>query len=137
MITQLDPPRNCPLKKATLFRCSKDLTRNGGTGQSMELKALRSSRILTDDDVDATDGEGSVSISGELSPSPKISSSGLDRPRDLPPRIPKREGSLRGRDSLPSPTADHASHAAASPIGASPIGVSSYHFYLTLTKKHF
>ena len=82
-------------------------------------------RMLTDDDVDANDGEGNISISGELSPSPKISSSGIDRPRDLPPRIPKREGSLRGRDSLPSPTADHASHAAASPIGASPIGVSS------------
>lgn len=81
--------------------------------------------MLTDDDVDANDGEGNISISGELSPSPKISSSGIDRPRDLPPRIPKREGSLRGRDSLPSPTSDHASHAAASPIGASPIGVSS------------
>ncbi|XP_022805297.1 SLIT-ROBO Rho GTPase-activating protein 2-like [Stylophora pistillata] len=85
-------------------------------------------RMLTDDEVDNTkDGEGSVSISGELSPSPKISSSGIDRPKDfkLPPRIPKRQGSLRGRESLPSPTSDHVSPAAASPITVSPIGVSS------------
>ena len=33
----------------------------------------------------------------------------------MPPRIPKREGSLRGRDSLPSPPSD-----LVSPIGSSP-----------------
>ena len=33
----------------------------------------------------------------------------------MPPRIPKREGSLRGRDSIPSPTSDQAS-----PLGTSP-----------------
>ena len=84
-------------------------------------------RMLTDDDVDITDGDGNVSITGELSPSPKISSSGMDRPRDfnVPPRIPKREGSLRGRDSVPSPTSDHASPAAASPQAPSP-GTSSF-----------
>lgn len=62
-------------------------------------------RINADDnDTDVTDGEGNTSIPGELSPSPKMPSS--DRPRDLnvPPRIPKREGSLRGRESIPSPT---------------------------------
>lgn len=64
-----------------------------------------------------TDGEGSISVSGELSPSRKVSSSGVDRPKDfnVPPRIPKREGSLRGRDSLPSPTSD-----LTSPLGSSP-----------------
>lgn len=84
-------------------------------------------RMLTDDDVDITDGDGNVSISGELSPSPKISSSGTDRPRDfnVPPRIPKREGSLRGRDSVPSPTSNHASPAGASPQAPSP-GTSSF-----------
>ena len=70
-------------------------------------------RIYTDDDADATDGEGNMSISSEASPSSKGSS---DRPRDLhvPPRIPKREGSLRGRDSIPSPTE------VVSPTGTSP-----------------
>lgn len=33
----------------------------------------------------------------------------------MPPRIPKREGSLRGRDGVPSPTSDPAS-----PLGSSP-----------------
>lgn len=67
--------------------------------------------------MDMTDGEGNISMSGELSPSPKVSSSGVDRPKDfnVPPRIPKREGSLRGRDSLPSPTSD-----LTSPLGSSP-----------------
>lgn len=73
-------------------------------------------RLPTDDEVDITDGEGN--ISGELlSPSPKVSSSGADRPKDfnVPPRIPKREGSLRGRDGVPSPTSDPTS-----PLGSSP-----------------
>ena len=74
-------------------------------------------RLPTDDEVDITDGEGNISISGELSPSPKVSISGADRPKDfnVPPRIPKREGSLRGRDSVPSPTSDPTS-----PLGSSP-----------------
>ena len=76
-------------------------------------------RIPNDDnDPDITDGEGNTSP-GELPPFP-----GGDRPRDLnvPPRIPKREGSLRGRDSLPSPTE------LASPTGHSPQsgGMSSF-----------
>ena len=82
-------------------------------------------RINNDDnDNDITDSEGSVSVPGELTPSPKVLSSG-DRPRDLnvPPRIPKREGSLRGRDSIPSPTSE-----VASPLGPSPQtgGMSSF-----------
>lgn len=82
-------------------------------------------RINNDDnDNDITDSEGSLSVPGELTPSPKVLSSG-DRPRDLnvPPRIPKREGSLRGRDSIPSPTSE-----VASPLGPSPQtgGMSSF-----------
>lgn len=64
-------------------------------------------RINTEDnDNDITDGDGSSSVSSELSPSPKLSHT--ERPKDLnrPPRIPKREGSLRGRESLPSPTSE-------------------------------
>lgn len=74
-------------------------------------------RLSTDDDVDITDGEGNISIPGELSPLPKVSSSGADRPKDfnVPPRIPKREGSLRGRDGVPSPTSE-----LTSPLGSSP-----------------
>ena len=71
-------------------------------------------RIYTDDtDTDVTDSEGNISISSEVSLSPKVSS---DRPKDLivRPRIPKREGSLKGRDSIPSPTE------VASPLGTSP-----------------
>ena len=64
-------------------------------------------RINTEDnDNDITDGDGSSSVSSELFPSPKLSHA--ERPKDLnrPPRIPKREGSLRGRESLPSPTSE-------------------------------
>lgn len=79
-------------------------------------------RINTDDnDADMTDGEGNISVPGELSPSPKVSFSGVDRPKDfhVPPRIPKREGSLKGRDGVPSPTSE-----LASPVGSSPQALS-------------
>lgn len=64
-------------------------------------------RINTEDnDNDITDGDRNSSVSSELSPSPKLSHT--ERPKDLnrPPRIPKREGSLKGRESLPSPTCE-------------------------------
>lgn len=38
----------------------------------------------------------------------------------MPPRIPKREGSLRGRDSIPSPTFEQASPLGTSPQAPSP-----------------
>ena len=66
-------------------------------------------RIHTDDnDAEMTDGEGNLSTGPEQSsPSPKSS----DRPKDfnLPPRIPKREGSLKGRDDVTSPVTELAS----------------------------
>jgi len=84
-------------------------------------------RIHTDDnDTDITDGEANTSIPGELSPSPKISGT-MDRPKDLnvPPRIPKREGSLKERDSVPSPTSEQASLVGTSPKPPS-FGTSSF-----------
>lgn len=83
-------------------------------------------RINTEDnDNDITDSEGNTSVLSEMSPSPKLSST--ERPRDLivPPRIPKRQGSLKGWESISSPTSEVASLIGTTPQAPSG-GTSSF-----------